>query len=164
MTIDLCNQCSLCLCFRFASWVRPRGLDTSTRSVQPWQRRMRGGFATSPSLPCSQQPGGRSQSAARRPVKRTCGHRQNALGVCRWVHRLGPWTVNDESKLSHSIQLILFIRLSNSFFFFLSMRFIQLLVFFCILLCIEGGGQLYCPHFSICSRLMNFCIRGHKQH
>lgn len=118
MTIDLCNQCSLCLCFRFASWVRPRGLDTSTRSVQPWQRRMRGGFATSPSLPCSQQPGGRSQSAARRPVKRTCGHRQNALGVCRWVHRLGPWTVNDESKLSHSIQLILFIRLSNSFFFF----------------------------------------------
>lgn len=92
-------QCSLCFVFLFASWIRPRGLDTSARSVQPWQHRVRGGFAASPSLPCPQQPGGWSQSAARRPVKRTRGHRQNAVGICRWVHKPGHWTVNDQSKL-----------------------------------------------------------------
>lgn len=87
------------LVFLFASRIRPRGLDTSTRSVQPWQHRVRGGFAASSSLSCPQQPGGWSQSAARRLVKRTHGHRQNAIGICRWVHRLGQWTVNDHSKL-----------------------------------------------------------------
>lgn len=134
MTIDLYIQ--PLLVFLFSSWFRPRGLDASPWSVQPWQQRMCGGFAASPSLPRPQQPGGWSQSAARRPVKRTHGHRQNAIGICRWVHRLGHWTVNDQSKRMHLHANSINIVFEAFKLFFFLMCAIQLLMFPCFLLCI----------------------------